>query len=113
MDPALRIVTQLPLRELWREDGLATSARAKNLTTKDVRGMLRAGRVHFVIADVEMKPQWIPDEECFNFWKTEFQSHLTSPETPFQLEDFPGENCYVASEWQGAELPIIVCEMHH
>jgi hypothetical protein len=113
MDPALRIITQLPLRELWRNDGLTTSERTRGLTAEDIRGMLRTSRVHFVIADVGTKPQWIADEKCFDFWKTELQSHLASPETSFALEDFPGNYCYLASEWKGAEIPIVLCEKNH
>ena len=36
-------VIQLPLRELWRDDGFSTTARRKSLTHKDVKQMLASG----------------------------------------------------------------------
>ena len=37
MDANLRVVTQLPFRELWRDDGLSTTTRGKSLTLDEVR----------------------------------------------------------------------------
>jgi len=48
----LRVVTQLPLRELWRDDGLSTTTRGKSLTLDEVREFLASGAVQFVVADV-------------------------------------------------------------
>jgi len=39
------IVTQLPLHELWRDDGFSTTARRKALTPKDVKQLLAPGLV--------------------------------------------------------------------
>jgi len=63
MDVHLRVVTRLPLRELWRDDGFSTTARGKRLTTEDVRQSLRSGRVQFVVADVGAAAKWIPPSE--------------------------------------------------
>jgi hypothetical protein len=52
MDGNLKIVTHLPLRELWRDDGLSTTLRQKSLTDEDVRQFLASGPVQFVVADV-------------------------------------------------------------
>jgi len=71
MDPKLRIITRLPLTELWRDDGFATATRGRSLTSEDVRRLLRLGPVQFVVADLGAAPQWIPKGECFHFWKNE------------------------------------------
>ena len=43
MDARFKIVTHLPLRELWRDNGFTTTARGGSLAKDDVAGMLRAG----------------------------------------------------------------------
>ena len=60
VDADLRIVTHLPLRELWRVDGFSTTTRGKSLTHEDVRQFLSLGPVQFVITDVGAAPRWIP-----------------------------------------------------
>ena len=113
MDGNLRIVTQLPLRELWRDDGFSTRARGKVLTHDDVREFLTSGPVQFVLADVGRAPRWIPASECFDFWKGEVKSHLADG-AGVSLSEFPGEYCYFASLWEGKlTAPIVLLEKHH
>ena len=76
VDINLKVVTHLPLRELWRADGFSTTARGKSLTPDDVREFLTSGPVQFVVADVGVAPRWIPASECFDFWKREAKPHL-------------------------------------
>ena len=52
MDAGLKIVTHLPLRELWRDDGLKISRRVRSLTEDDIRSLLRSGPIQFVVVDV-------------------------------------------------------------
>jgi hypothetical protein len=52
VDAKLRVVTLLPLRELWRDDGFLTAARDQSLTKESVRELLGAGPVQFVVVDV-------------------------------------------------------------
>jgi hypothetical protein len=114
MDAALKVVTQLPLTDLWREDGFTTSSRIRWVTADDIKTLLRTGCVQFVVADVGVSLHWIPFGECYDFWKSEAQPHLASPEVRASLADFPDGYCYFASEWRGHEnAPIIVCEKHH
>ena len=114
MDAALKVVTQLPLTELWRDDGFTTTSRVRGLTTDDITSLLRAGRVQFVVADVGVPPHWIPLGECYDFWKREAQPHLAAPESRASLDDFPDGYCCFASEWSSQDgAPIIVCERHH
>ena len=115
MDIALRIVTRLPLQELWRDDGFTTTLRLRWLTAEDIASLLLAGRVQFVVADIGYSPRWIPLGDCYDFWKSEAQLHLAAPETNSSLNDFPDGYCYFASEWNSplGITPIVVFEKSH
>jgi len=52
MDPALRIVTQLPPPELWRADGVAFGPRLRPLAADDVAELLRLETCLFVVAEL-------------------------------------------------------------
>lgn len=113
MDAHLRVVTQLPLRELWRDDGFSTTTRGKSLTFEDVREFLASGTVQFVVVDVGVAPRWIPASECFEFWKNEAKPHLAG-DTKVDLNEFPGGYCYFASQWEGeTTAPIVLLEKSH
>lgn len=114
MDPKLRVVTRIPLSELWRDDGFLSLQRQRSLTTEDVRQLIKSGLVQFVIADVGLALRWIPEIECFHFWKNEVKPHLAT-EAKTHLADYPGEYFYFASEWKArrSEAPIVVLEKYH
>ena len=114
MDASLKIVTRLPLGELWRDDGFSTDSRGRTLTLEDVRQFLETGSVQFVVVDVGAAPRWIPASECFRFWKNEVKPHLASA-AKAPLDEFPGGYCYFASRWEEreGEAPIVVLEKEH
>ncbi|PYL57838.1 MAG: hypothetical protein DMF31_10110, partial [Verrucomicrobia bacterium] len=60
METAQKVITRLPLRELWRHDGFASGSRGKWLGADDIRALLRSAPVHFVTAAVGSAPHWIP-----------------------------------------------------
>jgi hypothetical protein len=115
MDAKYKIVTQLPLTELWHEDGFSTALRSRWLTTEEIMSLLRIGPVQFVVANIGTSLRWIPLVECHAFWKTEVQQHFAAPGLKISLDTFPDGYCYFASEWnsQAEAAPIIVCEKHH
>jgi hypothetical protein len=115
MDPKRRVVTRLPLEEVWREDGFSVSVqKLRSLRTEDVANLLRAGPVKFVLADAGMPLQWIDQTNCYRFWKTEIKTHLAAPDQKCKLDEFPGGYFYCASEWGRKDgLPIVVVERHH
>ena len=104
-----RIVSQTPLRELWNDGGVVSAKELRELNASDVAGLLRGGAVRFVVAVVGSSLKWIPAGECYSFWKTEAKQHLADPAARNCPEEFPGEYCYFASEWEsdGGE-PIVL-----
>ena len=106
-------MTQLPAVELWRADGFVTRQRGSSLAAEHIAALLRQGQVCFVVASAGEPLRWVTPAECFAFWKGEVRPHLAAPEASVILSEFPGEYCYSASEWAGAELPIVLLEAHH
>ena len=114
METALRIITRLPLEELWRHDGFVSNARGASVGTAEIKDLLRTAAVHFVVADVGSPPQWTPLGESHCFWKSDVQPHLAEPDASVSLEDWPSEYVYFASRWEDDEdVPVIVLEKHH
>jgi len=115
MNPALKVVMQLPLTELWRDNGFVTTSRIRFLTAEDISSLLRAGPVQFVVADVGSPARWVPLGECYEFWKAELKARLAAPESQASSDNFPDGCFYFASQWNSDNetRPIIVCEKHH
>src|SRR5260221_764896 len=116
MDARRRVVTRIPLPELWNEfgDTLAAEPR-RELGAEDVRGLLRDGAPRFVVADLGLPLTWVDQTERFAFWKDELAPHLAEPERDrWYLEDFPGEYFYTATEWLLADgSSVVVAAKHH
>lgn len=116
MDPSVRVITLVPLSEIWDDKGTTLSnKKLRELSQNDIRQLLRRGAVHFVVANVGDSPLWIPKNECYEFWKTEVKVRLVAPDQErFYLEMYPDEYCYLASEWVSPfEEPIIVITKYH
>lgn len=113
MDIARKIITRLPLEELWNEKGTLNARRVSScLNAADVIVMLKVGAT-FVVADVGRPPYWIDPAYRFEFWKTEVKPRLADFGQAF-LDQYPGGYCYFASKWHLAdELALIVVERHH
>jgi hypothetical protein len=113
MDPALRVVMRIPMIDLWDSEGNLTAAKQRTLSRDDVAALLRRGLVRFVVAECGDPLRWIPPSDCYDFWKTELKPRIAETKT-FELEDFPGAYCYVASEWSdGQSSPLVLLEMYH
>lgn len=108
-----RRVTQLPLSELWDDQGPLTSACRRDLKTAEIRNLLKSGPVQFIVADCGESLRWIPPDECYLFWKSEVQNHVAD-ETSVHLDDLPSGYCYWASEWEPVSgMPIILLSKCH
>jgi hypothetical protein len=110
MDPRLRRVTNLPVTELWNESGTVAGRMVRDdLTEEDLRQLLRQGPVQFVEIRMSERPNWVPLEERFAFWKDRLRPMLTQwgPDGRIYTDEFP---VYVASEWEleGTHHPVVV-----
>jgi hypothetical protein len=114
MDAKLKLVTHLPLRELWRDNGFTTTSRGRWLTKDDIAELLRIRLVQFVVANVGAPLQWIQLNDCCRFWKNEVNPHLAE-DSKAVLDKFPGSYCYFASLWHDGvgATPIVVLEKAH
>ena len=117
MNPAMRIVTQMPLERLWDDQRELSYVRGGCVGSERIRELLRSGRVRFVVADCGKNLSWIQEEDLHRYWKTVAQPHLVEPaesESGHRLEDFPDEYCFIATEWGEADqVPVILLEMQH
>ena len=115
MQPEQRVVTVLPLHELWDASGPVAAERGPAIGAEDVASLLRLGPVQFVVAD--MGPlRWVSPEATFRFWKEEVKPRVVpAGAEQFRLEDYPGNYCYVATRWerQGSSIPVVLLERHH
>ena len=101
MKSEMRIVSQMPLREIWDEHGIVSENTICKLNSSDVTDLLRSGRVRFVVADIGQPLQWLPSEECYEFWKFEAATHIAEPEAKNYLENGGNE---LSSESQIGEI---------
>lgn len=114
MDFAQRIVTCLPLTELWTSKGPLDARPTERVGAAEIAQHLQDG-ASFVVADVGKPLRWISAPDRFSFWKTEVKGRLVPRDVErFSIEDYPDSYCYMAISWRGApSTPIIVLEIHH
>ncbi len=105
--PVQRIVPHLPLAELWDEAGPVPAVRVRDLVAADIRDLLCAGPVRFVVAAVAAPLWWVPVDDCFRFWKADVQMRVAGPSGAC-LEDMPGGYAFFASEWAAGDGPPVV-----
>jgi len=114
---AQRVVTRLPLVELWNEHGPVAAQREEFLTSEQLRVLLQGAPVRFVVADVGSPLRWIPEADRFVFWKAEVRPRLVEhPEHPIDVYSYPEGRAFLASEWvlDGlASSPIVLLESYH
>ncbi len=116
MDPADRVVTRLPLSELFDKAGPVSARRLHQLDERGVRDRLRDPSTRFVVARGSEPLVWLNSgEETFGFWKTEVRPRLWPPEQfGVFLEELPGERAWVASLWAlEGHASVVVFEEHH
>ena len=106
------VISRLPLSQL--PPPFAAAKRLRDLSATEVRELLRAGPVRFLVAAVLAPFRVVPERDCYDFWKSEAQPHLvTDPTEGAALEDFPGGYCYFASEWTDGGSPIVLLSAAH
>jgi hypothetical protein len=115
IDHRNRLVTRLPLEQLWSEEGELRHARCLGLLDRQgIAQLLRDGAVRFAIADVGLPLTWIGPGDCFEYWKREVKPHLAEPGASIDLTAFPSGYAYIARSWTlGVPPTVVVLEKHH
>ncbi len=114
MDNNLRIVTQIPLKNLWKEKENILAERKEYLTFENIKELLKKCKVQFVVADLGHKLVWIKYDKSFEFWKNDLKVHLANDINHIDLEYFPENYAYIASRWTSEIInPIILLEKYH
>lgn len=109
-----RIVTQIPIKELWRENEALGLKKVQNLSKTEVKNVLLKGTCQFVVANVGFELEWISVNDCFDFWKSKVKDNIAEDWNSFYLEDYPDEFVFVASLWKGdIGVDVILLEKHH
>ena len=109
-----RLITKLPLEELWSATADFPDARCLGaMEHDDLARLLKEGPVWFVIADCGHRPAWTDLKACYDLWRQEVMPHLVRGES-FSLDDYPHGYAYVAKLWDAALAnPVVVLEKHH
>lgn len=108
-----RVVTQVPLDELWTDTHILDARKTRYLEQQEIRALLQAEPVQFVVANLGDKLYWIEEDRAYAFWKNEAKEHINSEQGRY-LDDYPGEYFYVASEWlDSTGARIVLLEKHH
>jgi hypothetical protein len=109
------IVTRIPVEKLTDKKGEFEARRERFLSKEALRELLKRHPVEFVIADIGKPLKRIDVAKCHDFWESEVQAHIVNdPNGEFRLEDFPGQQAYIASEWSGEiQTPIVLLEKYH
>jgi hypothetical protein len=81
LKPNRRIVTNLPLAELWDDNGKTPAERIRSLNKNSIQKLVRTGPAQFIVANCGKKLNWIPIEERFGFWKT-VRPQIADPSKP-------------------------------
>jgi hypothetical protein len=114
-----RVVTTIPLTELWDSAGPIAARRGLRVGDPKIRALLqRTGPVQFVVADAIGRPlRWVPLEEARTFWRFEVRPRIVPADAVrFDCESYPGRYCYVATEWVREapdSQPLVLFERYH
>lgn len=109
-----KIVTQIPLTNLWTDNEDIYAERKNYLSVEKIQEILKKYPVEFVVADVGQKLEWISYDKSFDFWKTELKPHLANDINKIDIDSYPDNYAYVASEWTSEiQKPIILLEKYH
>jgi hypothetical protein len=114
MDLSNKIIKKTPLEELWTDEKVLNANREEYLLLPQIRELLQNGPVQFVIAELGSKLQWLPLENCYDFFKSELKDHLVTDYNRYYLEDCKDGYAYLASRWASEDgQSIVLLETYH
>ena len=108
VEPALQIVTQLPLIGLWDETGDLVAVRGGDVSEAQIIELMREQDVQFVVADLGYSLRWVRSADTARFWKQELKGHVAPPGSQVSLDDYPGGFAFWASQWSTLAFPCVV-----
>ena len=112
MNPTHKIVSRLPVEEIWAGQRLVSTIKVRDLGASDIVDLLRSGIVRFVVADVGLPFRWYDERQCFEVWKSEVKQHIADGGHA-SLDDFKSGFFYFASEWADGGMPIVLLSKNH
>jgi hypothetical protein len=114
MELAKKIVTKIPLSQLWDSNKLLEAKREAYLTQADIKGILQTEPTVFIVANLGKTLQWIKPSEIYAFWKSTAKNHIADDLSRIDYESFPDNYAFVASKWVGeGEEVIVLLEKFH
>jgi hypothetical protein len=101
VDPRLRIVTRLPLQEIWDEAGLIRARKGELVGSDEIRQFLRAEPGALVEAVIGERMVWHTGNARFAFWKGTLRPHLIEPESAIEgfVRNDEDPLCFIVYEW--------------
>jgi len=110
----MKIVSFIPMTNLWLDNENIVAKREKYLSAKEIQEKLKNNPIEFVVASIGEKLNWVSFDKSFNFWKTELKPHLVDDINNINLNAYPNNYAYIASEWsREIETSIILFEKYH
>ena len=79
MLPEQRVVTVLPLPELWNDRGPVVATRGAALGEPEIAQLMAEAGATFVVADVGHALAWVPGHERFAFWRRDVKGRVVAP----------------------------------
>jgi hypothetical protein len=109
----VRVVTSLPLSELWSTRGIVPASRSSSLDPLGVLNELLAGPPSIVVAEIGRILLWVPPAASFEAWTRTFRAHAVDPDAAFDPASLPDGYAYVPSLWLGpGGERFVVLERH-
>ncbi|RSK30166.1 hypothetical protein [Hymenobacter metallilatus] len=109
-----RIVTTIPLEQLWNEAEILPHERQEYLNEQEVQDLLKNGNVPIVLASCGLKLAWIAPLEALARFKREIKGHIVNNPDRFVLQDYEDDWCYLASLWNNTlEERVLLLETYH
>jgi hypothetical protein len=109
-----RIVTTIPLEQLWTEAEILSHERQEYLNEQEAQDLLQNGNVSILLASCGLKLIWITPPEALAKFKREIKGHIVNNPDSIVLQDYEDEWCYLASLWNNTlEERILLLETYH
>ena len=114
MTQAQRIVTKIPLDELWNDSAMLAYERQEYLTERQVQDLVFKGDIAVAEASCGLKLSWVSPNSALEFFKKKVKGHIVDDTDRIILTDYEDEWCYLASVWVDANgQKVILLETYH